>query len=183
MNIKLSAKELNRPNIREFREFTKLPVVIILENIRSRSNVGAVFRSADAFLIEEILLCGFTAQPPHRDIQKTALGATESVKWRYEKDCTSVIKHLKDNGYAIWAVEQTTKSIMIQDFKFKKNAPIALIFGNEVEGVSESSLLLSDGAIEIAQFGTKHSLNISVCAGIVMHLANLELGDTSNEIE
>lgn len=179
MNIKLSTEELNRPDINAFRETPKLPVVLILENIRSRSNIGSVFRSADAFLMQEIVLCGYTAKPPHRDIQKTALGATESVKWRYEPACIEVIKDLKKNRYSIWAVEQTTESILIQEFEFEKVAPLALIFGNEVDGVSDESLTLCDGSIEVAQFGTKHSLNVSVCAGIVMHTANLRLGNSS----
>ncbi len=181
MNIKLSTEELNRPDINSFREIPKLPVVLVLENIRSRSNIGSVFRSADAFLMDEIVLCGYTAKPPHRDIQKTALGATESVKWRYQTECMEVIKSLKKNGYSIWAVEQTTESVLIQEFEFKKMAPLALIFGNEVDGVSINSLALCDGAIEVAQFGTKHSLNVSVCAGIVMHSANLQLGDSSDK--
>lgn len=180
MNTKLSTENLNRPDISVFREIPKLPVVVVLENIRSRSNIGSVFRSADAFLVDEIVLCGYTAQPPHRDIQKTALGATESVKWRYNKECSEVIKTLKEKGYEVWAVEQTTESVLVEEFGFKKIAPIALIFGNEVDGVSEKCLALCDGAIEIAQFGTKHSLNVSVCAGIVMHFANLRLSDSSD---
>ena len=181
MNIKLSTSELNRPDISTFRATPKLPVVLVLENIRSRSNIGSVFRSADAFLVDEIILCGYTSQPPHRDIQKTALGATESVKWHYEKECTEAIKHLKKMGYSTWAIEQTTESVMIEKFEFKKMAPLALVFGNEVDGVSEQSLALCDGSIEIAQFGTKHSLNVSVYAGIVMHSANLRLANSSNE--
>lgn len=179
MNTKLSTDELNRPDISSFRDIPKLPVVIVLENIRSRSNIGSVFRSADAFLMDEIVLCGYTAQPPHRDIQKTALGATESVNWRYEKDCRDAVNDLKKRGFSIYAVEQTTESVLIQDFNFEHSAPLALIFGNEVEGVSENILSICDGTIEIAQFGTKHSLNVSVCAGIVMHAANLRLYNSS----
>lgn len=175
MNKKLTTKELNRPSIEEFDQIQKIPVCLILEDIRSRSNVGAIFRSADAFVIEELILCGFTAQPPHRDIHKTALGATDTVKWRYFENTEDAIKTLRDGGYSIWAAEQTSQSIVLDKFDFKNNAPLAIIVGNEVKGVHEKSIALVDGSIEIPQFGTKHSLNVSVCAGILLHYANHKL--------
>ncbi|TVR41625.1 MAG: TrmH family RNA methyltransferase [Cryomorphaceae bacterium] len=169
MNTKLSLEQLHRPNPEAFSKMEKLPLVVILENIRSRSNIGSVFRSADAFLVKEIFLCGYTACPPHRDIQKTALGATETVLWRHEEDTHHVIATLRRDGYQIWGVEQSSHSIELRGFNPLPNKPIALIFGNEVDGVQQSTIDLCDGCIEISQSGTKHSLNVAVCGGIVLY--------------
>lgn len=179
MNKKLTTKELNRPSIDEFDGIQKIPITLILENIRSRSNVGAIFRSADAFIVQELILCGFTAKPPHRDIHKTALGATDTVKWRYFENTEEAIIDLREKGYTIWAAEQTSQSIAIENFDFNAKAPLAIIVGNEVKGVREKTIALADGSIEIPQFGTKHSLNVSVCAGILLHFANHKLVGTS----
>lgn len=150
----------------EFDQSAKLPVIIILDNIRSLSNVGAFFRTADAFRIQELYLCGITACPPHREIHKTALGADETVKWKYFGTTKEACESLKAEGYKIFAVEQIEGSTMLQDFDFQSKS--AFILGNEVEGVSEEALPYCDGAIELPQEGTKHSLNVSVCAGIIM---------------
>jgi 23S rRNA (guanosine2251-2'-O)-methyltransferase len=158
--------ELKRKTVVEFKNAEKIPVVVVLDNIRSMHNVGSVFRTADAFLLEEICLCGYTARPPHRDIQKTALGATETVKWRYFSTALDVVAQLRKEGYRIFAVEQVENSIPLQEFNF--NGRMALVFGNEVSGVGEGVLKLCDGSIEIPQLGMKHSLNISVAAGIVL---------------
>ncbi|MCQ2321899.1 MAG: RNA methyltransferase [Bacteroidales bacterium] len=163
---KLSMEELNRLTKEQYETVDKLPIIIVLDNIRSLSNVGAVFRTADAFRIGELYLCGITACPPHREIHKTALGADETVKWQYFETTEEACKTLKGKGYQIYAVEQIEGSQMLQDFKFKPNT--ALIMGNEVEGVSDEVLPYCDGALELPQEGTKHSLNVSVCAGIVM---------------
>lgn len=159
-------EELNRLTKEQYETVDKLPIVIVLDNIRSLSNVGAVFRTADAFRIGELYLCGITACPPHREIHKTALGADETVKWQYFETTQEACKALKDKGYKVFAVEQIENSQMLQDFKFEPYT--ALIMGNEVEGVSEEALPYCDGALELPQEGTKHSLNVSVCAGIVM---------------
>ena len=163
---KLSTDELHRMTKEEFDQTAKLPIIIILDNIRSLSNVGAFFRTADAFRIQELYLCGITACPPHREIHKTALGADETVRWRYFDTTQKACEELKSNGYQIFAVEQIEGSVMLQDFKFPEKS--AYILGNEVEGVSEEALPYCDGAIELPQEGTKHSINVSVCAGIVM---------------
>lgn len=160
--------ELGRMTVSEFKEAAKNPVVVVLDNIRSMHNVGSVFRTADAFLVEAICLCGYTAQPPHRDIQKTALGATETVDWLYYNATVDAIDDLKERGYSVYAIEQTAGSILLQNFKADPIQKLAVVFGNEVEGVSDELLKLVDGSIEIPQLGTKHSLNISVAAGIVM---------------
>lgn len=160
--------ELNRKSVDEFRQSDKMPIVVVLENIRSMHNVGSVFRTADAFLIQRIYLCGYTAQPPHRDIHKTALGATETVEWEYFKDTTKAIHELQDLGYKVYAVEQTEGSYLLNQVQMEANDKIAVIFGNEVEGVSNEALKLCNGCIEIPQMGMKHSLNISVAAGIVL---------------
>ncbi len=165
---KLSMDELGRKTVEEFKLATKTPVIAVLDNIRSMHNVGSVFRTADAFLIEAIFLCGYTPQPPHRDINKTALGATESVDWMYFATTMEAVTELKSNGYKVYAIEQTEGSIQLQHFATAPNEKIALIFGNEVEGVSNDVLPLTDGCIEIPQLGMKHSLNISVAAGIVL---------------
>ena len=163
---KLTMDELNRLSKEEFERVEKTPIIIVLDNIRSLSNVGAFFRTADAFRIEALYLCGITACPPHREIHKTALGADETVKWRYFETTETACQALKDEGYRIFAVEQIEGSVSLQEFKFEPHT--AYILGNEVEGVSEEALPYCEGAIELPQEGTKHSLNVSVCAGIVM---------------
>ena len=163
---KLTTDELNRLSKEEFERVEKTPIIIVLDNIRSLSNVGAFFRTADAFRIEALYLCGITACPPHREIHKTALGADETVKWRYFETTETACQALKDEGYRIFAVEQIEGSVSLQEFKFEPHT--AYILGNEVEGVSEEALPYCEGAIELPQEGTKHSLNVSVCAGIVM---------------
>ena len=165
---KLGMDELNRKSVDEFKEAEKNKVIVVLENIRSMQNVGSVFRTADAFLVEAIYLIGYTPQPPHRDIHKTALGATETVTWKYFAKTSDVIADLKANGYKLFGIEQAEGSILLQDFKKKEEEKIALIFGNEAEGVEQETLLQCEGCIEIPQFGMKHSLNISVAAGVVL---------------
>ena len=160
--------ELKRKSVNEFKEAEKIPVIAILENIRSAYNVGSVFRTADAFLIEGIYITGYTAKPPHKEISKTALGAQDSVDWHYFENTKSAIEELKKNGYKIFAVEQVADSISLENFSKIDLDKIALIFGNEVSGVEQDTILLCDGSIEIPQFGMKHSLNISVAAGIVL---------------
>ena len=163
---KLNMDELNRISKEDFETAEKLPIIIVLDNIRSLSNVGAFFRTADAFRIKELLLCGITACPPHREIHKTALGADETVRWRYFETTEAACKALKAEGYRIFAVEQVEGSLPLQDFEFEPNT--AYLLGNEVEGVSDEALPYCEGAIELPQEGTKHSINVSVCAGIVM---------------
>ena len=160
--------ELPRKNRHEFQQAEKLPVIVLLENIRSMHNVGSLFRTADAFLVEAIYLTGYTPKPPHRDIHKTALGATETVEWKYVDHAPEAVISLKNAGYRIIGVEQVTGSINLQDFKLPEKEKMVLIFGNEVEGVSEQSLALCDACVEIPQFGMKHSLNVSVAAGLVL---------------
>lgn len=160
--------ELNRKSVEDFRKSEKQPIVVILDNVRSMHNVGSVFRSADAFLLEGIYLCGYTPTPPHRDINKTALGATESVAWKYFDTTTEAIQLLKEEGYKVFAVEQAESSVFLQNFTYTNIDKLAVVFGNEVEGVGNESMLLCDGCIEIPQMGMKHSLNISVAAGIVL---------------
>ncbi|HLG04079.1 MAG TPA: RNA methyltransferase [Bacteroidia bacterium] len=164
---KLLNEELPRKSVNEFRRSEKNPVALILENVRSMNNVGSVFRTADAFLLEKIYLCGFTPCPPHREIHKTALGATETVQWKNFQNTADAITELKNEGYTIFAVEQTVKSIPLQKFTVPGNKKTGLIFGNEVDGVRQETIHLCDGTIEIPQLGTKHSLNISVSVGIV----------------
>ncbi len=165
---KLKLQELNRLSISEYQESKKLPLVIILDNIRSLNNVGSAFRTADALSVEKIYLVGITGTPPHRDIHKTALGAQDIVAWEYKSDIISVIEDLKKEGYIIASVEQAQDSIPLQDFKVEPNDKLALIFGNEVDGVSDQAIETSNICIEIPQFGTKHSLNVSVSMGIVL---------------
>jgi len=167
--------ELGRKSISEFKKSDKLPVVIVLDNVRSHNNIGSVFRTADAFLVERIILCGITATPPHRDIQKTALGATESVDWLYIHDTLEAVKELKKNGYTIVAVEQVEGSYELQDFPVDRGRKYALIFGHEISGVSQDVVDICDACIEIPQFGTKHSFNIAVSAGIVLWEFNRKL--------
>lgn len=168
MSRKLKNEELNRMSVNDFKKSAKNPIVVVLDNIRSLSNIGSVFRTADAFGIEGIHLCGITAQPPHREIHKTALSATESVDWKYFKDTLESVEELRKNGYVIISVEQVRNSVLLNNFKPEKNQKYALVFGNEVKGVEDNIIELSDTCIEIPQWGTKHSLNISVSAGVVL---------------
>lgn len=165
---KLQMNELNRVSVDKFHELEKMPVVIVLDNIRSQHNIGSVFRTADAFRVEKIVLCGISATPPNREIQKTALGATESVSWSYSADVTETLSGLKSEGYKIIAVEQAEGSISLAEFIPPAGIKLALVFGNEVNGVSNEAMAQADQCIEIPQFGTKHSFNISVTAGIVL---------------
>ena len=164
---KLKLEELGRISASEYKVAEKLPVTIVLDNIRSLHNVGSAFRTADAFRIEKLFLTGITGTPPHREIQKTALGATDSVPWEYVKETSAVLQTLKETGYRIVIVEQTTESVLLQEFKLKNDEKYAFVFGNEINGVSEDAILNADLAIEIPQSGSKHSLNVSVCLGIV----------------
>lgn len=160
--------ELNRKSVSEFKRADKFPIIVVLDNIRSMHNVGSVFRTADAFLLEGIYLCGYTPQPPHRDINKTALGATETVEWKYFASTKQAVELLKEAGYKIYAIEQVEKSMMLDEFSVDDIEKIAVVFGNEVSGVEDEVLKLCDGSIEVPQLGMKHSLNISVAAGIVL---------------
>jgi 23S rRNA (guanosine2251-2'-O)-methyltransferase len=164
---KLSMEQLGRMSVEDFKIAPKKSIVVVMDHIRSMHNVGSVFRTADAFLINGICLCGITPQPPHRDIHKTALGATESVDWVYYEQTTDAVMDLKKQGYSVFAIEQTEGSIALNEVA-KNGAPIAFVFGNEVEGVSEEVIALCDGVIEIPQWGMKHSLNISVAAAVVL---------------
>jgi tRNA G18 (ribose-2'-O)-methylase SpoU len=165
---KLTSSELNRPTREEYKALRKLPVVIVLDNIRSLHNVGSVFRISDAFGVEAIHLCGITATPPHREIHRTALGATESVIWKYFNTAKDSVVLLKDQGYKIIAVEQTDQSFPLHSFIPEQSDKLALVFGNEVQGIDESIFPFIDHVIEIPQVGTKHSLNVSVTVGIVI---------------
>mgnify|MGYP003624743326 FL=1 len=165
---KLKNSELGRLNVEEFKETPKIPLIVVLDNIRSLNNIGSVFRTSDAFLIEKIYLCGITAQPPHKDINKTALGATESVEWEYVEDTYQLVEKLKVEKLKVIAIEQAENSTMLQDFKIEVNQKYAIIFGNEVKGVQQKVVSASDFCIEIPQLGTKHSLNISVSVGVVL---------------
>jgi len=165
---KIKNEELNRLSIEGFKNSEKLPIIIVLDNVRSQHNIGSIFRTSDAFRVSKIHLCGITATPPSREINKTALGATESVEWEYFENTISSVENLRKIGFTIFAVEQTRGSFMLDNFKFDYNEKIALVFGNEVEGVAQDVVNLADKCIEIPQFGTKHSFNISVCAGIVL---------------
>lgn len=165
---KLANSELDRLNIEEFKEADKSPLIIVLDNIRSLNNIGAVFRTSDAFLVQKVYLCGITATPPNKDIRKTALGATESVSWEYRKDTLALLEELRAKGVTVLSIEQAEDATMLNDFKVRSNETYAFVFGNEVKGVSQEVVSASDGVIEIPQFGTKHSLNISVSAGVVI---------------
>lgn len=165
---KLKLEELNRLSVDDFKQTEKLPVSIVLDNVRSLHNVGSAFRTADAFKMQKIYLTGITGQPPHREIEKTALGATESVAWEYQEKPEAIVEQLKSDGYRIIAIEQTTGSQPLQNFTFSTDEKLCLVFGNEIHGVSDAVIDLCDAAIEIPQAGTKHSLNISVCVGIVL---------------
>jgi tRNA G18 (ribose-2'-O)-methylase SpoU len=165
---KLENSELDRKSIEDFKQSEKTPIILILDDIRSLHNIGSVFRTADAFLVEKIYLCGITATPPNKEIHKTALGATETVAWEHNANVLEVIQDLKDKKVTVLAIEQVESAVFLQDFTVEKDQKYALVFGNEVFGVSQEAVELSDGCIEIPQLGTKHSLNISVSAGIVV---------------
>jgi len=160
--------ELRRKSVEEFRQSEKIPIVIVLENIRSAYNVGSVFRTADAFLLQSIYICGYTAYPPHKEIKKTALGAEETMNWKYFKKINEAIEELRKEEYKIFAIEQALNSHLLQQVKFKKDEKLAVVFGNEVTGVEQSTIELADGCIEIPQLGMKHSLNIATAAGVVL---------------
>ncbi|WP_309608460.1 RNA methyltransferase [Flavobacterium sp.] len=165
---KLENSELERKSIDDFKVAKKTPIIIVLDDIRSLHNIGSVFRTADSFLIEKIYLCGITAKPPNKEIHKTALGATETVNWEYSENVLDVIDTLKQNNILVFAIEQVENATFLNDFKVEKDKKYALIFGNEVFGVNQEAIKKCDGSIEIPQLGTKHSLNISVSAGIVV---------------
>lgn len=164
---KLENSELDRLDVSQFKEAKKSPVVLVLDNVRSLNNIGSVFRTADAFLISKIYLCGITATPPHKDIRKTALGATESVAWEYRKDALGLVQELRSDYFCL-AVEQAENAMMLQDLEVADNTQYALVFGNEVKGVSQNVVNVCHGVLEIPQFGTKHSLNVAVSAGVVV---------------
>lgn len=168
MNRILSNEELNRKSVEEFKATEKTRLIVVLDNIRSLNNIGSVFRTADAFAIEKIILCGITAKPPHREINKTALGATETVAWEYYEETLDALKIIKKEGYKIASIEQAENTTSLEKYKVDTKVPLAIVFGNEVKGVSQVVVNFSNDVIEIPQIGTKHSLNISVSAGIVM---------------
>ncbi|WP_196887174.1 RNA methyltransferase [Aureivirga sp. CE67] len=165
---KLKNSELGRLDVENFKKAEKIPLIIILDNIRSLNNVGSVFRTSDAFLVEKIYLCGITATPPNKEIHKTALGATESVEWEYVEETIDVVNKLKEENVEVYAIEQVEDSIMLQDFSVDKNKKYAIVMGNEVKGVQQEVVSACTNSIEIPQFGTKHSLNISVSTGVVL---------------
>ncbi|MBO5844092.1 MAG: RNA methyltransferase [Bacteroidales bacterium] len=168
MREKLSMQQLGRISVDEYKSSEKSPLIIIADNVRSMHNVGSIFRTSDAFLVEKIYLCGITPTPPHREIQKTALGATESVDWQYAENTLDVINQLKKEGWTILALEQTTNSVMLDELKVEKGEKIAIVLGNEVDGVNQEVINLCHKAVEIPQFGTKHSFNVSVSCGIML---------------
>ncbi len=175
-NSKKTTSEINRLSLENFKLKQKIDIKIVLDNLRSGLNIGSIFRTADAFNIKKIYITGISAVPPNKEIVKTALGATESVDWEYVKNPVDLIQILKEEGDHIYAIEQTLNSLSLEDFRYEKNESITLIFGNEVEGVNQDLIDLCHGSIEIPQFGTKHSLNVSVTAGIVIwHLVNQNL--------
>jgi len=159
--------ELERSSVEAYKTQEKAPLILVLDNVRSALNVGSAFRTADGFALQKIYLCGITAQPPHKEILKTAIGATDSVDWEYIEDSTEAVQKLQTEGWQVWAVEQAENSTSLEQFHPNKNSKIAVVFGNEVTGVADEVMDIVDGALEIPQFGTKHSLNISVCVGIV----------------
>lgn len=165
---KLKITEMNRISVQQFHEIEKIPLVVVLDHVRSLYNVGSVFRTSDAFRVNEVVLCGITATPPHTEIHKTALGAEESVSWRYFKDTMEAAQSLRSEGYTLLAIEQCEGSMMLQDFQPDKTKKYAVILGNEVKGVQQSVIDSCDGCLEIPQFGTKHSMNVSVTAGIII---------------
>ena len=169
MSHKLTTQEMNRMTVEAFRASEKLPLTVVLDNVRSQNNIGSVFRTADAFRVEHIALCGICSTPPHREIHKTALGAEESVEWSYHEDTAECLRALKARGYKVYAVEQVDDSVMLDDLNgVATGNGVAIVFGNEIEGVQESLLPLCDGSLEIPQYGTKHSLNVSCAAAIVI---------------
>jgi 23S rRNA (guanosine2251-2'-O)-methyltransferase len=165
---KLSLDELNRLSVDEFKTTEKIPVVVVLDSIRSLHNVGSAFRTADAFAVEKLYLCGITGSPPNKEIHKTALGATESIAWEHVEDVVALVKKLKEQGYRLLPVEQASGSMHLNQFQIRPGEKLALIFGNEVFGVSEEVIAVADSCLEIPQFGTKHSLNVSVAMGVVL---------------
>jgi 23S rRNA (guanosine2251-2'-O)-methyltransferase len=169
MGEKISMDQLGRISAEEFKRAEKIPVIVVLDHIRSGLNVGSIFRSADAFRIQKIICCGYTPVPPHREVLKSALGATESVDWSYEEKTIEAIAQLKLLGCRVVAIEQTTSSIALNDFKTKDAETLAIVLGNEVQGVDAEVISNCDGSIEVTQYGTKHSLNVAVCAGIVLY--------------
>ncbi len=168
MNHKLTTEEMHRLTVEEFRESAKLPLTVMLDNVRSLNNIGSIFRTSDAFRVEHIALCGITATPPHREIHKTALGAEESVAWSYHEETADCVSELKGRGYGIYAVELAHGSLKLDRDRIDTTRPIALVFGNEIEGVQESVMELCDGFLEIPQYGSKHSLNVSCAAAIAI---------------
>lgn len=168
MDRKLKNEELNRPSVDRFKLQKKYPIVVVLDNIRSLNNIGSVFRTSDAFAVESIQLCGISAKPPHREIQKTALGSTESVHWEYHESTLDCLESLKSKGFQCYAIEQTESSQFLNEFAPKSKQKLALVFGHEVKGVSQEVVNYCDGVIEIPQEGTKHSLNISISVGVVL---------------
>jgi 23S rRNA (guanosine2251-2'-O)-methyltransferase len=175
MNKKLKLDELNRLTVEEFKETEKIPVALVLDNIRSLHNIGSIFRSADCFAIAHVFLCGITATPPHREINKTALGATDSVDWSYFESTEDLIKQLKTDGWLICSVEQAQNSVSMLNLSLNRQKKYCFILGNEVDGVNQEVINLSDYIIELEQFGTKHSINVSVCAGIILWEARKKL--------
>jgi tRNA G18 (ribose-2'-O)-methylase SpoU len=165
---KITNQELGRLTPEEFKQADKIPVVVVLDNVRSMSNIGAFFRTADAFAIERIILCGITATPPNREIHKTALGAEQTVEWSYEPTTLAAVEKLNEQGYQVWAVEQVEGSVMLQDFRMEQECKYAMVFGNEVAGVDQAVVDKCCGAVEIPQRGTKHSINVSVSGGVVL---------------
>ena len=165
---KLSMDELNRKTVGEFKQSGKLPLVVVLDNVRSLHNIGSIFRTCDAFLIEAIFLCGISATPPHKEIHKTALGAEDSVSWKYFQTAALAVEHLQNNNYSVWGVEQTHDSTSLECFTLETDKRYALVFGNEVRGIEQATLDRCEGCIEIPQFGTKHSFNVSVSAAITL---------------
>ena len=165
---KLSMEELGRKTVEQFRQSDKVPIIAVLENVRSAYNVGSVFRTADAFLIEAVYICGYTAYPPHKEIRKTALGADETVRWKHFRNITEALQEVRELGYKVYAVEQAMDSYKLQAISYEPDEKIAVVFGNEVTGVEQTTIEQCDGCIEIPQLGMKHSLNISVAAGIVL---------------
>jgi 23S rRNA (guanosine2251-2'-O)-methyltransferase len=175
---KIKNEELGRKSVEEFKQSAKLPVVLVLDNVRSLNNVGSAFRTADSFLLENLYLCGVTGTPPNAEIEKTALGATESMGWKHFKTTIEAVNDLKQNGYKVYAIEQVKNSTYLQNFQYQKNEKIAIVFGNEVYGVEQEVIDSCDGSIEIPQLGTKHSLNISVSIGIIVwEVAKRYLGE------
>ena len=169
MYRKLKITELNRISVEAFKEADKLPLVVVLDNVRSLHNIGSVFRTSDAFRVECICLCGITAVPPHAEIHKTALGAEDTVDWKYYQNTVDAVDELKQNGYIVFSIEQAEGSTMLDKWEMDRNKKYAIVFGNEVKGVEQEVINHSDGCIEIPQYGTKHSLNVSVTAGIVIY--------------